>query len=262
MNLVQRSAVAFFLSLCLAGAVRAQAVAGSFTPNPAPPGAAITFTGTDSTGGGLNLPSPCTWYRIRPGTPAAPPLSLGIGCPAVIVPVAPNGTFSFSWDQTDSSGTLVPPGLYWVETFVFDPSFSTTFTDFFCISIQPAGAPALVQNSPAQVGQSASLTISSPAHPGAAYLTALSATSNTPFTLFGQLFCLSPDNLFNISILNPASVMSSWFGFLDATGTSSGLAVDVPADPSLAYLGFHAQAVIAGPAGFVLTNDLSFTIQP
>ena len=200
MNAIHRATLATVLTMCLAASSGAQAVAGSFSPNPVTPGAPVTFTGTDATGLGLNLPSPCTWFTIHQGTPTGPVVQLGIGCPAVIVPVAPNGTFFFTWDQLDASGALVAPGLYWFETFVFDPSFGATFTDFFCISIQPAGDPSLVMNGVVKVGQSTGLTVNSPADPNRPYLTALSLTSNTPFALSGLQFCLSIDPLFNLSL--------------------------------------------------------------
>ena len=265
-TVLRATAIVAALSLGFGTAVSAQAVAGSFSPNPVAPGTPVTFTGTDATGLGLNLPSSCTWFTIHQGTPAGPVVPLGIGCPAVIVPIAPNGSFSFTWDQLDASGALVAPGLYWFETFVFDPGFTTTFTDFFCISIQPATAPSLVQTSLgpfiAKVGQSTGLTISSAGDPGRSYVTALSLTSNNPINLFGLQFCLSPDVLLNISLVNPGSVMTNSIGFLDAAGNSSGLTVNIPNDPSLAFQGFHTQALISGALGFKLTNDLSFTIQP
>src|SRR5262245_49002251 len=60
---------AFCAALLLStAAVQAQVVAGSFSPNPAPIGVPVTFTGTEAAGQGVQLPSPCGWYRIHQGS--------------------------------------------------------------------------------------------------------------------------------------------------------------------------------------------------
>ena len=63
-------------------------------------------------------------------------------------------------------------------------------------------------------------------------------------------------------MLQPASVFTNGVGLLGGAGRSHGLAVNIPDDPSLAYQGFHVQALLATPSGPKLTNDLSLTIQP
>jgi hypothetical protein len=243
-----------FASLLLGAALPAQTVAGSFAPNPAPPGVTVTFTGTDATGLGLNLPSPCTWYRIHQGSQTGPIVQLGVFCPSVIVPIPPNGTFQFSWDQRDASGQLVPPGNYWLETRVWDPAFSALQIDWFCISIQPAGVPALTAAGPARLGLSTALQLSAPAEPNALYVVAASLTSNAPFSFAGLDTCLTPP-----IHLEPFTVP---IGLLDASGNSSGLALLVPGSPSALWQGLHVQGLVFGAAGLQLTNDLSLTVQP
>jgi hypothetical protein len=222
----------------------------------------VTLTGTDATGAGLQLPSPCTWFQIHQGTPTGPIVPLGIGCPTVIVPVLPNGSFSFTWDQKDASGAFVPPGDYWFRTSAWDGGFTTLYVDWHCISIQPAGAPALSSSTPAKVGASLDLALSSPAHPGALYVAAASVTSNLPIPLPGKLTCLSPDGLFALSLVPTSTVFLNFQGALDGAGQATGLAVAVPAMPSLAYQSLKVQAVLVTPAGYTATNGLSFAIQP
>src|SRR5436190_4545349 len=124
--------------LLFATAIPAQGVAGSFSPNPVAPGALVTLTCTDATGGGLQLSSPCTWFDIHQGSQAGPVVQLGLACPTVIVPIAPNGTFQFTWNQMDQNGRTVAPGSYWFETRAWDATFSVQHVNWFCISIQPA----------------------------------------------------------------------------------------------------------------------------
>ena len=244
---------ALLASLLFSAGASAQAVAGAFSPNPAPPGVPVTFTGTDALGQGLNLPSPCTWYRIHQGTQSGPVVPLGGGCPAVIVPVAPNGTFSFTWDQRNAAGQFVAPGTYWFETLAWDQGFQTLHTNWFCISIQPAGAPALTAAGPARVGQSTPLQITAPSEAGALWIVACSLDSNAPISVFGVDTCLSLP-LFLEPFTTPR-------GVLDATGNSTGLALVLPNVPQFLWQGLHVQSLILGAAP-VMTNDLSFTIQP
>jgi hypothetical protein len=235
--------------MLLTAGLSAQTVAGSFSPNPVAPGVPVTFTGTDATGQGVNLPSPCGWYRIHQGSQTGPIVNLGIFCIQVIVPVAPNGTFSFTWNQRDSTGQFVPPGLYWFETRVWDAGFQNLSIDWFCISIQAPGVPALTASGPARLGLPAPLQVTAPSEPGALYIAVASLTSNNPIP--GT--CLS-DPLF----LSP---FASGIGVLDGSGSSSGLALLVPGSPVALYQGIHVQSLILGTT-WALTNDVSFTVQP
>ena len=253
-------------SLFLAPTLAAQAVSGSFSPNPAFPGERITFTGTDATGRGFNISSPCAWYRIHAGTPDGPLVPLGLVCPliTIVVPVPPDGSYSIEWDQTTyepATGRVpVPPGLYWFEIVSHAPVTYAPSTDYFCISIQDPGAPALMQTGPVQLGSPASLEISSPSDPLALYALAASWTSNRPMLSIGV--CLSPDSLLNLSLARPNAVFVNGSGLLDGAGRSQGVAVRIPDLPALAYRGFHVQAVIGTSTGLKITNDLSLTIRP
>ena len=86
-----RTLVICLFPMLLTAGLSAQTVAGSFSPNPVAPGVPVTFTGTDASGHGVNLPSPCGWYRIHQGSQTGPIVNLGIFCIQVIVPIAANG---------------------------------------------------------------------------------------------------------------------------------------------------------------------------
>lgn len=251
MNLLSRAIASLWPLLSV---LPAQTVAGSFSPNPVAPGVPVTFTGTDAGGQGIHLPSPCSWFRIHAGSQTGPIVNLGLSCPAVLVPVAANGTFSFVWDQRDDMGQLVAPGLYWFEVRAYDNGFTTAYTDWFCISIQPPGAPALFAAGPARLGQNNLLRITAPGQGGAIWVAAASLSSNAPIVVPGLDICLG-DPLFFGPFTTPV-------GGLDAGGNSSGLELIVPAAPSVLWQGLHVQALLFGASGLLVTNDLSFTIQP
>jgi hypothetical protein len=251
-------ALAPALLAALALATGAQNISGEFSPNPVAPGVPVTLTITDATGAGLNLSSSCTWFTIHQGTQAGPVVPLGIFCPAVIVPVPPNGSFSFTWDQTDDTGSLVAPGLYWFEARAFDAGFGTVFVDWFCISIQPATDPALTVVTPPQVGMSMTVDLDAPLAPNAPFLIAASRTSNTPFSFLGLQFCLSPDALFLSSL---AGGFGGAIGALDGSGHAS-VSFLLPANPAIAFQGFHLQALLASGGVFQNTNDLSLVVAP
>lgn len=241
------------LPLLLTAAVQAQAVAGSFSPNPAPVGVPLTFTGTDATGQGLNLPSPCGWYRIHQGSQTGPIVNLGIFCIQVIVPVAPNGTFSFTWDQQDANNVQVPADTYWFEVRTWDQGFNTLHVNWFAISIQNPGEPAITAAGPARVGLQTPLQITVPSEPGALWIAACSLDSNNPIVVPGLDIALSAP-----FFLEP---FTSPVGLLDATGASTGLELIVPNSPIFLWQGLHVQSLIVGTT-LVMTNDLSFTVQP
>ena len=238
----------------LAAPAGAQAIAGSFSPNPVAPGVPFTLTITDATGQGLTLSSPCTWFQIHQGAQTGPFVSINVACPAVLVPVPPNGTYAFTWDQRDDTGQLVPPGTYWFDAHAWSSGFTTLYRDWFCISIQPPGEPALTAAGAAHLGQNTPLQISAPAQANALYIAAASLSSNDPITVPGLATCLSAP-----IFIGP---FTAPVGALDGGGSSNGLELIVPAAPSALWQGLHVQALLLGNNGLALTNDLSFTVQP
>ncbi|MGE3171730.1 MAG: hypothetical protein AB7O97_03830 [Planctomycetota bacterium] len=248
------AALAAPMLFALCALTPAQVHSASFTPNPVAPGQSVTMTVTDATGFGCNLSSPCGWYRIHQGSQTGPQISLGLFCPQVIVPVPPNGTFSFTWDQRDDTGALVPPGVYWVEVRTLDVPLSAFRSDWFCISIQPATAPALTATGPVRIGQVTPIQVSAPSEPGAIYLTAVGFSANAPIVLPGLDICMAAP-LYLDFVVAP-------IGALDLAGQSSGLAIVLPNAPVGIWQALHVQTLLSGPSGLVVTNSLTFTIQP
>ena len=238
-------------ALALAASGTAQHLSGEFSPNPAVPGVPVTFTLTDATRAGLVLSSSCGFFTIHRGTQDGPIVGLSVACPTVLVPVSASGSFSFTWDQRDGNGKPVGPGRYWFEARAFAPGLGLFVTEYFCLSVQELGKPALTASGMAQVGKTTALTIHSPNDPGALYLAVVSLSSNSPITVVGLETCVSPP-LFVTPLVNA-------LGVLDASGQAS-LAVRVPNWPGLAFAGFHVQALLASRS-FRLTNDLSFSIR-
>ena len=200
------------------------------------------------------LPSPCGWYRIHQGGQTGPIVPLGQFCLQVLVPVAANGTFSFNWNQRDSTGALVPPGSYWFEVRTYDAGFAGIRTDWFPVSIQSPPTPALTATGPARVGMVTPMQISAPLEPGAVYAAALAFTSNVPLVVLGLQSDLDASLTFDF--------LQAPVGALDAAGQSAGLALAVPNSPFALWQGAHVQALIAGTAGLQLTNSIAFTVQP
>lgn len=238
--------------LALAASGTAQLLSAEFSPNPAVPGGSVTFTITDASRSGLILSSSCGFFTIRHANLDGPPVGPSVVCPQVLVPVAANGSFSFTWDQKDANGNPVGPGRYWFEARAYVPRLARFVTEQFCLSIQAPSEPALSAGGVAQVGVATGLTIFSPSDPGALYLAAVSLSSNRPITVVGLDTCLSPP-LFVTPLVNG-------LGILDANGQAN-LAVQVPNLPELAFHGFHVQALLASNK-FRITNGLSFSIRP
>jgi len=257
---------ALVLPLLLPAALTAQTVAGSFAPNPAPIGQPITFTGTDATGAGFSIGTPCIWLRIHDGTPDGPLLQLNVGCGQIVVPVGPHGSHQVTWDQTKLVGNQLvqaPPGRYWFEAQVFVGS--TVTTDWFCATIQDPlnpSEPALSAPSAPRVGQPAPLALAAPADAGATYVALAALSSNRPFDVGPLSFCLSSDPLLRASLRANATVFANGVGSLDGTGQASGLALLVPNDPQVAFRGLHVQALVLGSGGPRLSNDLALTALP
>ena len=258
--------------VALTSSVAAQSSAGEFSPNPVPVGSTMIFTLTDATGVGLFFSTPCFW-SIHAGAPngpivADPALPLGI-CTQEVVMVPPNGSLQIDWDLKNLYGNQVVPGNYWIEIDGRNPLTFEPFTDFFCFSIVDptilpfSPPPLLTYTAPARVGTSAPFQIDAPNFGGAFYFVGASFTANDPLVFEGQLLCLSPDALFDVSLLSPSIAMTNSLGLLDGLGQASG-SLDVPSNPSFAYRGVQLQGFVASTVGpsLLATNGLSITIQP
>ena len=160
----------------------------------------------------------------------------------------------FLWDQRDVHGAFVPPGEYWWEVIVWEPFYAAQRVDWFCLTVQPPGAPALTEASPARIGTAATMALTAPTEPGALYIAGFSFSSNQPVDVLGLPSCLS------LPIL--IGGVRQGIGFLDGSGNAPDLAVDLPAMPGLVGLGYHVQVLLSGASGLRLTNDLAQTILP
>lgn len=238
--------------LLLTAPLSAQNLSGEFTPNVVQVGTPVTFTITDATGQGLNLPSSCTWYGIFQGAQNGPRLSLPGFCLAVLVPVAPGGSASYTWNQQDTGGQ-VPAGQYWFRATAWDSGINRQFTDWFCLSILNPGEPAYTVQNPPQLGTTANFSIAAPQDPGAIYLSALSFSSNNPVSAGGLQSCLS---------LPIVTGLTNGLGALDGQGNVSGIALPIPNIPALHNLGLHSQALLLTTGGLLrLSNDVSMTLR-
>lgn len=257
---------AALVALLLAGTSPGQRVSASVTPNPAPQGQPITIAITEANGTGATLPSSCAFQSIHSGSPTGPVVFAPI-CLLVLTPIAPWGTASQIWTQMNSSGVQVPPGTYWFEVRTLDTGASNPVSDFFCVTIQGTQMdPSLTAGGPAQRGQALPLSISAPNFSNGVYVAAASLTTNTGQTLGPLSPCLDPDPLFALSFPVPDPVLFTGFqGPLDAQGSASGLAVNIPDVPALQCKGLHVQAAVldptTSPPAAALTNALSFSIQ-
>lgn len=237
--------------LSFAAPLAAQNLAGEFTPSVAPIGTPVTFTITDSTGQGLNLPSMCTWYAIFQGSQTGPRLTLPGFCLTVLVPVAPGGSASYTWDQRDN-GSQVPAGNYWFRASVWDSTISRQFIDWFCLTLVDPGDPTFTMQAPAQLGQTVPFAIQAPQQPSAIHYVAMSFSSNNPVTLPGLATSLS---------LPIFTGMQNGLGALDAQGNSTGIALSIPNLPALHNRGLHAQALLLSNSSLLVTNDVSITLR-
>ena len=259
-----RAAAALALALAaaipLAGsAPEAQFLAGSLTPAPALPGEAVSMVITDTTGEGFVFGC---FPEIFPGSQTAAPIPPFIGCAAVLFAVAPHGSVGMIWDQTIGGGTAVPPGDYWLRFSSFSPDFQEARSDWFCLSIQLPDEPTLRLLEPARVGADAAMEVVLPGATFAPYRVLASLDSSQPLALPGLELFLTHDALFEQTLYPDNGVFAGGSGFLDVNGRADDVALHVPDDPSLAYQGLVAQAVIELGGNLYPTNAVAITVAP
>lgn len=245
-----------FVAASLAVALSCAAASAQFVtvaPNPSAQNQALNLTVTETAGSPLQLSSPCGWYRVRAGSPSGRLVATNAFCPQIIVNVAPNGSYTNQWDQIDAAtGRPVPPGRYWIESAVI-LSNGTVQRDWTSVDIVPSATPvrSVVQLAPAVVGQPLPLRVFAANHPNESYALFLGFSQNNPIIAPGFL---------ELSLSDPLFLLES--GTLDAAGTSSTFNILIDNNPTLAFVGFHVQAVIVDSA-FTLntTNALGVLIQ-
>lgn len=85
-------------------------------------GEQITVTLTNNSAETIILPSNCVFQAVSPDTCSSTPVFAPL-CLAVLTPIAPGGSASTSWSQTDSLGAQVSPGIYAFSINYFDSDF-------------------------------------------------------------------------------------------------------------------------------------------
>ena len=254
------AALALCAALARAGsAPEAQSLAGALTPAPALPGETVSMVVTDTTGEGFLFGC---FPEIHPGSQAAAPIPPFIGCAAVLFAVAPHGSVGMTWDQTIGGGAAVPPGDYWLRFQSFSLDFQEARSDWFCLSVQLPDAPTLRLLEPARVGADAAMEVVLPGATFAPYRVLASLDSAWPLELPGLELCLTHDALFEQTLYPDNGVFVGGSGFLDVNGRTDDVALRVPDDPSLAYQGLVAQAVIELGGNLYPTNAVAITVAP
>ncbi|QDU83383.1 hypothetical protein Pla163_04820 [Planctomycetes bacterium Pla163] len=153
-------------------------------------------------------------------------------CMQVLIFLPPGGVGVLSWNQTDNSGQQVPPGVYSVNGLLYDVGATDC-------ALMPLGAPF--------AGARRAVHLCAPAHPDAFYVLAASGSISTGIPLgCGRTFPLDLDTLLLQSIA-PSAVFTDFIGQLDAFGTTSAPAMDVPAQPSLVGVSFHLAFMTLDP---------------
>ena len=256
-----KPSLGLFLTVSIvAGApLAAQTLSGSFASNPVQVGQTITLTVTDATGNGFFANSSSCYGRTVLALPGGPVVFAPMICTADIVFIAPNGSWTVTWNQTGNSGQQVLPGTYWFA------AGANGVTNYFPITIQAnPQEPTLLQTAPAQVNQPLTLSLQSPLDPGALYLTAFSLTTNTGFASNVGFVALDQDFLYLLSLsAQPPWLFANTVGTLDSNGDSPPIIFSIPNLPSLAYKGLATQSVLLDSGGqLVLSNPLTFTIAP
>lgn len=243
----------------------AQFVVKEFAQNPVPLGGTASFVLTDATGNGFQLPDGCGGVTVHQGSQDGPIVPFDFGCGAVIVPVDPGGTWTVSRAMVDLAGNPLPAGDYWWRSLVYDGTFQAQI-EWHCLRVQGAG-PTLSLTTAPKVGDVSTLSITGGSG-GAFYFVGLSRTMNDPISIPGPFapstldLCLSADVLLDISLNDPASVMTGSFGLLDASGAASG-SLNVPPFASLSMRPLQLQAVLVdGSGNWTTTNGLSTWIRP
>lgn len=231
----------------------AQAMTCEFSPNPAVPGVGVMIWFWDALGQGGRFPArpPFTIHQGSSSGPQVEFLDPGSLYPTYEIVVSPFGGCGYSWNLRDWQGNAVPPGTYWFRKST--QVGSQQVVDQFCLHVQAANAPALLATGGASVGQTTPLQIRAPSEPLAAYLAAVSFSSNLPIRAFNLQTCLSPP-VFLEALVNP-------IGSLDGAGNSTGLALRLPNVAAANHLGLLVQALLLGPGGLRLTNAQSFFVR-
>lgn len=218
----------------LSGSARAQNVGVTVGPEICPPGCDVQITLSNDNPFVFGFSAPLFQVRDDQGQ-----LVFDSNGPALSALVGPFGWFTYTWDQRDSNGDLVPPGDY---TLFVQPDFGFT----------PVARPLTIGGTGAGVvlhgtgttqetfgGDTRDFFLCAPDDPGEIYALFASLASTTGIPTCGGTLPLDPDALFLLS-LTPNAVFPASIGFLDGAGTSFAPQLDLPPNPNLVGIDIYA----------------------
>jgi hypothetical protein len=251
--------------LMCSSALPGQALCVQVSPDPAPVGALITVTCHATSATALFTPNGCLVQSIHSGTPNGPVVR-SYFCITIPVQIPGCGTTmprTATWNQLDAGNVQVPPGLYWFKILHAPSGFSTTTTEWHCVTISGAAPePVLSAAATTAWGVPFQLTLTAPTHPNEFYAFALSGSTNVGLALSPTLFlCLDQDWIFNLTFPTPdPTVFAGFQGTTDASGNAVGTIFIPPL--FLGCFPLHAQAgLVDAGSNVYLSNEIHFTIQ-
>ncbi len=252
------------LAALISASTFGQYVCPTVTPNIIPPytNAGITVSVQDATGAGYQYRTNCLTTSITIGSPTGPFVNLGLFlCLTSYQTVAPYGTATKSYSLPNT----LAPGIYFVKVQYRLIGTTTLLTEYVPFQVAVPTDPTLTATTIAQVGQTLSIDISAPAHPYEVYIAAAALTTDVGIPVApGLTVALDNDAIFGLTFPVPlAGVFDNFQGNLDGSGFFSGINVNFPNVPALAYLPFHVQAAVVPFSGSpIMTNCLNFCIAP
>jgi len=254
------------LLLVTVGAVAQPALLScQIAPNPATPGAVLTYTVEATVAGGLQTGGGIT--GIRQGSPNGPLVWQSSSPPGLLIPVGPGAPWTGVFQTLANNGTPLAPGTYYAIINWFGQG---TALPQGCFPFRLDGAvgfpePVLSASGNLTGGQTTTLTLSSPPDPGALYICAASMTTCTGWSLpNGAHVALDMnDPIFPLSYPTPLpGVFNGFSGALDGSGQTSAISVFVPFGfVPLGNPGAVQGAVIDSSGNIKLSNALTISIQ-
>ena len=254
---MQRHGAVVVLSLCLLIPTVAGQVSGYITPNPAPPGASVTLTVTDSSGLGFQYYPTCSTMNANVPNGPIVPIALPFCGPYTTVP--PYGTVTHTLPTLNS----MAPGIYYMS-FNYSPIGAGQVNGWFPFAVAGPTDPVLSAG-PAQVGQPLNLTLNAPGAVFDLYYVAGSFTTYTGLvTGLNYNLVLDFDFFFDLTFPFPLpGLFTNFQGATDGNGLASNIVMNLPADPAIAHFGFHFQALVQSVTlGTIrLSTPIGVTIQ-
>lgn len=235
-----RTPFAVLAPLALAASLSAQ------TPIPYPSGCPIPYTFVNETTSLIEV-APCfPAITSLIGSPIVQP-----PCPQILLLLGPGETYTIYWDQTDETGSQLPPDIYFIDGVPYSIGTASA-------AVEPLGPP--------RVGFQRSFHLCSLNGANLPYVLLASGSSTSGFVLCaGLTFPLDFDAILAAQVTG-SPVFASFLGFLDGDGRSTAPTLVLPSLPTLAGLDVHLAFTTFdpfGPCGFGDTSPARVvTIQP